>query len=77
MTSTDQQFSQIAEEAGIEGGADALRDIFRRVQATPKGTDPDAWVALAAPSASAELQARLWQPAKRRKPKNYPTTPHV
>ena len=59
MTSTDQQFSQIAEEAGIEGGADALRDIFRRVQATPKGTDPDAWVALAAPSASAELQARL------------------
>jgi Xaa-Pro aminopeptidase len=59
MTSTDQQFSQIAEEAGIEGGADALRDIFRRVQATPRGTDPDAWVALAAPTASAELRAKL------------------
>jgi Xaa-Pro aminopeptidase len=59
MTTTEQQLSQIAEEAGIEGGAEALKTIFQRVRATPEGPDPDAWLTLAAPEASDELRQKI------------------
>jgi len=59
MTTTEQQLSKIAEEAGIEGGATALKIVFQRLGATPEGPDPDAWVALTAPGASDDLRQRL------------------
>jgi Xaa-Pro aminopeptidase len=59
MTTSDHDLALIAEEAGIEGGTLALREVFQRLQATPGGSQPDSWVDLVAPTASPDLKRKI------------------
>lgn len=55
----DAQLETLLKDAGLSLGVSAVRDIVAGVIAAPEAVDPDAWIALVAPEAEAELKAAL------------------